>query len=1231
MSNIGTLTIEMAANIARLQSDMHQAKSVVSESMKSITDAVDLAKKAFVAFAGVATAAAFADMIKSNIKAADELGKLAEQAGVTTEAMSKLAGVGKLSGTAADTVAAAMNKMTKAMSGTTEDAKGAAAALRAMGMNFADFQQLSPDERMLATAKAMDEFRDGAGKSAVAMALMGKSGAEMLPYMKDLATVGELHAKVTGEQAAMAKDFDQNLKRVTATSESWKKELSMGMLPALDDASQAFLGVMNSTGGLREEIIKLSKDGTIEGYVRGAITVLTYFADAAEYALRAIKIMGEGIGAYIAGLVTVFGGLGEAIKLALTGHFAEAGAALSSTFTQSKAIVTAYGASISDTFGADTMGAKFRARMEEVKGLSAATAKAKADADAAKPKIDDNFNQKSAGDAAGKDKELAAYQALVKAIGEKTAVAQLELDGTIKLTEGEKDAAKFTSTLANGTVVLTQAHAANVTKMLETQIAQEKVNVERAKEIAATAAAADAHWKYLESLDAGIKKTQDEIAAQDEQTARLGLSKEAVAALDAAKLNLLATETERKAIRELDKNLDEAEYAMLMKQAQAYRDLGKSKIIGAETQAAADAFKALWDSVDRTAHDTFVNIFQGGQDAFTKLRDTLKSTLLDLLYQMTVRKWVFDITASVSGATGGAVSAAAQGLSGAGAVANGVSAAGTIGGAASAFTGAFSTGAAIGTEAFGAGVTMMSEATGMSSFLAGAGQALGAVGPVGWAAMAALAVLALNGSPKITATGGGITATLNSTGTTTGMVGQYNSFTEEGRGGTTQNRDWSTANQSTTDYIVNSVSANTAAATAYAASIGLSTAALTGYTKSIDINTTGMDAAAAKAAIDAELTKYLNEQISNAYGTALSSMAVAGETSSQTLQRVSTELFTVNGIFGAMGTTLFSISISGAQAADGLVKAMGGLQNFQSQMSSYFTNFYSADEQRTAKIASITKTLNDAGLVVSTADIGGATRQQFRDAVGTIDTSTADGQKKYAAMMSVSSDFASLTTPVQQLAQVAPVAAVAIQNVSSAISGSNSSLVSALQGLTDSIFTEVNRIRGVIAGDGLVGFAQAQTQFAIATAQARAGDQSAAAALPQLSQTLLTLAAANTSTLVELKILQAQTAGSLQTTGMQLAGQYGLSVPSFDVGTNLVPQDMLAMVHKGEAIVPTAYNPANGGSSSSAWLQDLVTSMAQELAAVHAELIQIKFYSKRTADVTEKSDAIGPAPARSYL
>lgn len=62
-----------------------------------------------------------------------------------------------------------------------------------------------------------------------------------------------------------------------------------------------------------------------------------------------------------------------------------------------------------------------------------------------------------------------------------------------------------------------------------------------------------------------------------------------------------------------------------------------------------DAQKEMWRSIDGAAHDAFVNIFNGGRNAFDRLKDTLKAGLLDLLYQMTIKKWIVSIGASVTG------------------------------------------------------------------------------------------------------------------------------------------------------------------------------------------------------------------------------------------------------------------------------------------------------------------------------------------------------------------------------------------------------------------------------------------------------------------------------------------------------------------------------------------------------------------------------------------------------
>jgi hypothetical protein len=153
----------------------------------------------------------------------------------------------------------------------------------------------------------------------------------------------------------------------------------------------------------------------------------------------------------------------------------------------------------------------------------------------------------------------------------------------------------------------------------------------------------------------------------------------------------------------------------------------------------------------------------------------------------------------------------------------------------------------------------------------------------------------------------------------------------------------------------------------------------------------------------------------------------------------------------------------------------------------------------------------------------------------------------------------------------------------------------------DSLIDEIKRIRGEILGATPAGLAYAQSQFAIATAQARAGDQLAAKSLPELSRALIALAQESAGSLSDFRAVQGATLASLQATLQYLGGAYGFSVPAFDVGTNRVPFDMLAMVHKDEAVVPAAYNPAAGGLGS----HDDAAIVA-ELKALRAEVAELK-------------------------
>ena len=88
-----------------------------------------------------------------------------------------------------------------------------------------------------------------------------------------------------------------------------------------------------------------------------------------------------------------------------------------------------------------------------------------------------------------------------------------------------------------------------------------------------------------------------------------------------------------------------------------------------------------------------------------------------------------------------------------------------------------------------------------------------------------------------------------------------------------------------------------------------------------------------------------------------------------------------------------------------------------------------------------------------------------------------------------------------------------------------------------------------------------------------------------------------------------------------------VGVPRFAVGTNYVPQDMLALIHEGEAIVPKAYNPAaHALPQASSASSELLTRLIAEVQALRAQTAQLEAQARRTADATNGNPEGGAVP-----
>lgn len=626
-----------------------------------------------------------------------------------------------------------------------------------------------------------------------------------------------------------------------------------------------------------------------------------------------------------------------------------------------------------------------------------------------------------------------------------------------------------------------------------------------------------------------------------------------------------------------------------------------SKAAAAATSA---EFKRGWEETDRLGRQVWTDMTTQGENAAEKVGKAFRTTVSSALYDVFAKPFLLQVYTSIVGGAGGVASTATQAASGASSASSGLN---ILGSAGTLFGSGFKAGLG---AVFGEAGTMGGFSAGTTAI--GAGNLAGGFGTLAGTALpwiAGAAVLKSLTDYKIDAKGSGITATVGgASGLPSGKVGTYAEFQQTGGlggGGVTTNRDWGVADQGVADYIAGNVKAITASNKAYGDALGLTSDKIETFTKNLEINTTGLDAAGQKAAIDKELAKFSSEQIAATYGDALASVAKTGETTSDTLARLSTDITGVNAVFDALGYKLYDVSVAGAAAASGLASAFGSLAAMQSQTAALYNNYYTQAEKKAYTVNSAAATLNAAGITDFTAaDISGATREQVRAVVDqyAAKIGTADGDKKYAAVVAAANSLNSVV-PAFQAAADAPASVVSAGGSGGGGGGGGSSssaaadeISSAWKSITESIWGEVKRIRGLIEGTGEDAFAAAQTRFSIATAQARAGDQEAAKALPELSQNLLTLGETNAQTLLQLRLLQGQTAASLTTTGSILSAGFGLTVPS-SVGVGTIPTPQASA-----QVYTPAYNPVLSGGGGAG--NDSATAAALRALADRLDLIE---------------------------
>ncbi|MGQ2994287.1 hypothetical protein [Variovorax sp.] len=294
--------MDLIAKIGGFVTGMTEAERAADKSAKKIAATIKS-----IGVAGVAAGEALGQYLKQGIdlaitafpellEQAAQFQDLADKTGGTAVEFAGFAVAAKVSGTNLNDVASASVKLTKGLIGVDDESKAAGAALAALNIPIEEFKQLSPEDQLVKVSEALGDFKDGAGKTAVATALFGKAGADLMPFLKELYAQGGLQKILTAEQIKQADEYGDRLAKQKAEFSLTATAVASQFIPTITALTTVMTDLIKETLGVSTETTELGRNQGIQQFVERATDSLGTLLDAVQLVARGFDLIGTSIG-----------------------------------------------------------------------------------------------------------------------------------------------------------------------------------------------------------------------------------------------------------------------------------------------------------------------------------------------------------------------------------------------------------------------------------------------------------------------------------------------------------------------------------------------------------------------------------------------------------------------------------------------------------------------------------------------------------------------------------------------------------------------------------------------------------------------------------------------------------------------------------------------------------------------------------------------------------------------
>jgi predicted transcriptional regulator len=270
------------------------------------------------AIAGSAIVGGLTAVIKKSIDAGDELFNLQAKTGIAANALIGLGNAAKLADVDQATLGKGLTKLSVNLVKAAEGNDGLAQKFKALGVSIKDAngQVVPADKALKQIADRFADMPDGAQKAAAAVALFGKSGADLIPLLNEGAAAMEKFTYKVGEDFAARSDlFNDTITEFGIKTQGFGLELTDALLPAL----QSILEVFGDLFDTKQDWSALF-DVIIVG-LRAVATVIYATIKLVDVAIKNLVAYFDAVGKVLQG---DFGGAADVVKNRIGGLLEQA-------------------------------------------------------------------------------------------------------------------------------------------------------------------------------------------------------------------------------------------------------------------------------------------------------------------------------------------------------------------------------------------------------------------------------------------------------------------------------------------------------------------------------------------------------------------------------------------------------------------------------------------------------------------------------------------------------------------------------------------------------------------------------------------------------------------------------------------------------------------------------------------------------------------------------------------